>query len=296
MNKHYTQAPLPFQGQKKKWNKDFKTALHAFADCHTFIDLFGGSGLLSRMVKDVYPDATVVYNDFDNYSRRIQNIPRTNALLAELRHILQGYPDNKLITEPYRTMLLDRIRQEQATGFVDYITISSSLFFSMKYATSLEDMEKNSLYNNIRQTDYDATNYLDGLTVVRQDYRELFQQWHEQPNVCFLIDPPYLSTDCGTYTGYWRLSDYLDVLHTLADTSYFYFTSNKSSIVELCEWLENHQNTTGVKPLPRCDKKRAEGTHEPQFPIHRYNAFQTQIKHLLNIDTTIIIAKMYFLF
>lgn len=50
--KNYTQAPLPFQGQKRRWNGAFKKALKEFDDCNVFIDLFGGSGLLARMAKD----------------------------------------------------------------------------------------------------------------------------------------------------------------------------------------------------------------------------------------------------
>ena len=60
------------------------------------------------------------------------------------------------------------------------------------------------------------------------------------PKVVFLIDPPYLSTEAGTYNGYWKLGNYLDVLHTLNDTNYFYFTSNKSHIIELCDWMQRN--------------------------------------------------------
>lgn len=244
MTKTYTQAPLPFQGQKRKWNGEFKKALKQFDDCNVFVDLFGGSGLLSRMVKDERPDAVVFYNDFDDYHQRIANITRTNALLADLRVIVKDCPDSKLICEPYRTAILERIKAEEVSGFVDYITLSSSLMFSMNYAVNLADMEKNSLYNNVRQTDYDATGYLDGLEIVKQDYRDLFERWKQFPNVCFLIDPPYLSTDAGTYTGYWKLKEYLDVLHTLNGTNYFYFTSNKSNVVELCDWMERNGATS----------------------------------------------------
>lgn len=236
--KNYTQAPLPFQGQKRRWNGAFKKALKEFDDCNVFVDLFGGSGLLARMAKDARPDAVVYYNDYDDYQRRIDSIPQTNALLSDLREILHGIPDGKLICEPHRTAVLGRIKAEEATGFVDYITLSSSLMFSMNYATNFDEMKKDSLYNKVRKNDFDAQGYLDGLEIVRQDYRELFAKWRCLSNVCFLIDPPYLSTDAGTYSGYWKLKDYLDVLHTLQGTNYFYFTSNKSSIVELCEWLE----------------------------------------------------------
>lgn len=38
----------------------------------------------------------------------------------------------------------------------------------------------------------------------------------------------------------WKLSDYLDVLTVLSGHSFVYFTSDKSGIVELCEWMGKH--------------------------------------------------------
>lgn len=35
-----------------------------------FVDVFGGSGLLARTVKDMYPDATVIFSeDLERYER-----------------------------------------------------------------------------------------------------------------------------------------------------------------------------------------------------------------------------------
>lgn len=56
----------------------------------------------------------------------------------------------------------------------------------------------------------------------------------------FLVDPPYLSTDCKSYKNYWGLSEYLDVLKVLVGTKFIYFTSNKSQVIELCEWIKNN--------------------------------------------------------
>ena len=71
------------------------------------------------------------------------------------------------------------------------------------------------------------------------DYQRLFEQFRLVPGVIFILDPPYLSTDCGTYRSdnYWRLSDYLDVLKCLQETKFVYFTSSKSTIVELADWI-----------------------------------------------------------
>ncbi len=225
-------------GQKRKFLKQFKPALNDFPADATYVDLFGGSGILSHTVKGFYPNATVVYNDFDNYRERILNIDKTNQLISDLRLILKDYPKDKRIEGNFRTQVIDRIRQEDAESYVDYITISSFILFSMKYALSFEQIEKETLYNCVRLSDYNADGYLDGLEVVSMCYKELFLRYKDLPNVVFLVDPPYLSTDVSTYKGYWKLKDYLDVLQVLDGTKYFYFTSNKSSIIELCEWIE----------------------------------------------------------
>lgn len=136
---------------------------------------------------------------------------------------------------------LQKEKEEKEWGYVDYITLSSSLLFSMKYKTSLEGLRKESLYNNIRKSGYQlAGDYLDGLTVTHEDYKAVFNQHKEIPNTVFLVDPPYLSTDVGTYTMSWRLSDYLDVLTILQGHPFIYFTSNKSQILELCGWMGRH--------------------------------------------------------
>ena len=238
MKKEYLSAPLPFVGQKRMFAKEYIKVLDEVKEAKVFVDLFGGSGLLSHITKRQRPDATVVYNDFDNYRRRIENIGRTNAMLDRLRDILVSVPRLKIVPKPIRERILDMMAEEEAeTGFVDYITLSTSLLFSMKYATTLEEMRKHTMYNRIRRSGYDANGYLDGIVVESCDYRELFEKYRDRDDVVFLVDPPYLSTDVGTYNMYWKLSDYLDVLKVLVGHRYVYFTSDKYSIVELCDWL-----------------------------------------------------------
>lgn len=43
--------------------REFIKVLEQFKDKTVFVDLFGGSGLLSHITKHQRPDATVVYND-----------------------------------------------------------------------------------------------------------------------------------------------------------------------------------------------------------------------------------------
>lgn len=269
MRKQYLSAPLPFQGQKRMFAKEYIKVLQQFPDGTTFVDLFGGSGLLSHIAKCQKPNSTVVYNDFDGYRKRLEAIPVTNALLTELRKIVTS-PRLKPIQGETRDRVLSCIRKyERECGYVDYITLSASLLFSMKYATEFADLEKETLYNKIRTTDYPPCHdYLDGITITSCDYKDVFTQYKDDQNVAFLVDPPYLSTDSKTYKMYWKLADYLDVLTVLAGHRFIYFTSNKSSIIELCDWIG--KNKIVGNPFEDC--------HKLEFNAHmNYNASYTDI-------------------
>lgn len=160
---------------------------------------------------------------------------------AELLDIFEGH-----------NIARKKLRSDE-TGYVDFITLSSSLMFSMKYKLSVPEMRKEALYNNIRKADYpECTDYLEGLEIVSCDYKELFNRYKDTPGVVFLVDPPYLSTDVGTYNMSWRMSDYLDVLNVLSGHPFVYFTSNKSSILELCEWIGKNKNTGN--PFEGCTR------------------------------------------
>lgn len=154
--KMYLSAPLPFMGQKRMFAKEFIKVLELFPDNTVFVDLFGGSGLLSHITKHKKPEATVVYNDFDNYRYRLKNIPHTNRLIADIRNIVGNLvPRHTVISGELRERIFKRIEnEEQETGYVDFITLSSSLMFSMKYTLSIQEMRKETLYNNIRKSDY----------------------------------------------------------------------------------------------------------------------------------------------
>ncbi len=246
--KRYTAAPLPFQGQKRNFVKQFKEELSKRKPPTVYVDLFGGSGLLSRIAKDAHPESTVIYNDYDDFRQRLETIPKTNKLLQDLRVLIADIPYKKKINEVVKNKIITHIAQEK--GYVDYITLSTNLLFNMRYAFSIEGLKKEGFYNRLRKSDIPTSNdYLNGLEVVKMDYKELFYKYKQHKNVVFLVDPPYLTTEIGMYNNmkYWKLRDYLEVLKVLIDQKYIYFTSNKSNIVELCEWIET--NTGGMNPF-----------------------------------------------
>lgn len=241
MCRNYKCAPLPFMGQKRYFLRDFTEVLEmAKGKIDTVVDLFGGSGLLSHTAKRVLPECRVVYNDFDRYDRRLAAVEDTNAILMTIKERLTGLEPNQRLTDWERADVLAIVDDAQnRLGWVDILTISRSVLFSGNWANSLDALRKYTMYNRVKSVGYDCAGYLEGLEVVHMDYRDLFERERSNSSALFVLDPPYLTTECGMYENYWKLTDYLDVLRLLKDTKYVYFTSDKSQIVELCQWLSN---------------------------------------------------------
>ena len=163
-------------------------------------------------------------------------------MLRYLRKLLRDVPADKRITGALRETILQKLASEK--GYVDWITLSTSLLFSMKYVTNYAEFEKHGMYNKIPMFDYTADGYLDGLEIVCTDYRELVEKYRDVQGTLFIADPPYLSTDVKTYTSVqcWTIKNYLDILTALNGLDYVYFTSDKSQIVELCQWIDGNKD------------------------------------------------------
>ena len=235
-----TTSPLPFEGQKRKFVKHFKEALAHFPSNATYIDLFGGSGLLSHTVKTTHPNARVIWNDYDDFSHRLALIPTTNEIIAQLRPIVANTPKGTRITElkPAILEVLHRYPPEA----LDLITLSANLLFSGKYATTLQAFTKDGFYAKVTQTPYNANGYLAGGERRQTDYRNLITEFEHTTNTVFILDPPYLSTDISSYRGAqdWKLKDYLHIVKALnAMPRYIYFGSNKGQLLDLFDFLSN---------------------------------------------------------
>lgn len=264
--KTYSTPPLPFRGNKRYFVKEFRKVLQNLKDIEVVVDLFGGSGLLSRAAKDVLPHARVIYNDFDGYTRRLENIERTNDIFGYIIPLIDGVDTLKRVPEDRRKKIIDFLSEQEKKGFVDYITIASGLLWSGQFATTLEQLTKHPFYNCIRRSPYSAEGYLDGLEITCKDFRELFEEYKNREKVLFLLDPPYLQTDLDSYhnADFWTLGESLDVVRTMMGSKFIFFTSGKSDIPELLDWL--CENTSGFDFV-----KKAE--------IHKRTNFLDKIHH-----------------
>lgn len=238
-SKYWMQAPLPFTGQKRNWISILDNELDNIdlSGVDTIVDLFGGSGLMSRFMKDKFPDKKVIYNDYENYRERIRRIPETNVVLEKLRVILDesGIAINARITDEN---VRDQI-YEVVKDVYDWRTIYANIFFSGPTPPSRTDKR---YYNRVVKNNYkEAMEYIDGLEIVSCDYQELIKQYNGD-NVLYICDPPYLMTDNDSYkkNNEWKLTDYLEIIRrtSINSNNFIYFTSEKTGLIEFIDWLE----------------------------------------------------------
>ena len=269
-------SPLPFQGQKRFFIKEFKNALEKTQGVKIVVDLFGGSGLLSRIAKDTLTSAKVVYNDFDNYRQRLENIKTTNKILKDIGVILKDYKSKERIRPEDKNKIIDVLKKyEENKNFVDYITLSSSVLFSSNYVTSFEEMKKQPMWNRLVSQYQEDNKYLNGLDVVSCDYRDLFDKYKNEDGVLFIFDPPYLTTNIKSYknVNYWTLVDYLNILLLTKSNNFIFFTSNKGSLIYLTKWINDNFNA-GILKGDVVERKNipSKDTSYTDYMIYKINA------------------------
>ena len=231
----YNSAPLPFQGQKRNFIKHFRELIKDEFRAHRnriFIDAFGGSGLLSHNIKQIYPNARVIYNDYDNYSERLANIEATNEILRSIAPITEKYKKNEKISEEDREKIIKIIDEYIKRGyFIDWITLGSKLLFSGHYAHNKDEFKKEKMFyaTNPKTPLYQKNSYLKGVEIAHKDAMELIKEF-ENKDVVLILDPPYLQTSKVGYKCFWGLRDFLKLIRLVREP-FIFFSSENSDIL-----------------------------------------------------------------
>ena len=250
--KEFSKPPLPFEGNKKLWKKNYKEILKEFGDIEIFVDLFGGSGILSNWTKNTYKDSIVIYNDFDNYRERLNNIPTTNELMKDIREIIKDVPHRKLIDDEKTKQIKDLFEDYKNNNkFIDLKTLVHQLHFTKCLNVETSDIDKflkYKLYNNLNKNNIETDEgYLNGLNIVSMDWKKLYNYCKEtfkEYKICFILDPPYLYTDKSQYNcRYWKLRDSIELLDILKSYPFIFFNSSKSGFKEFVDVFNRMFNT-----------------------------------------------------
>ena len=252
-------APLPFLGQKRNWIRYLPELLQGnlfdkgFSDYKNgiFVDMFGGSGLLSHNIKQIFPNAEVIYNDFDGYTDYL-NEECVNILKevgVKVAYIFSKYDAKytgklKPCHSKYLFKLLTYYRNKFPNKFYDLAIYGLILFSGEHGRKSIEEKRKSDnfyrkrpvgqiyLTNKIKINN-DCKNYLTGLNVIKGvDFKELIQQYKDNKNAVFICDPPYLNTCTGHYKSGFDKKN-LDFLVENIRPPFIAFSSMKNNLKEL---------------------------------------------------------------
>lgn len=240
--KVFKSAPLPFVGQKRRWVGDVERLLRAHVpnggEGWTVVDPFAGSCLLSHTAKRVLPRARVVCNSLDGYDKTLEQVGTINEALRTFRAMIGACREvngrkHAPLPKALRQQVVDYAQGLDLDLFAPFLAKWFLHTSSLCDAFSFDHFKKVILYNNLRRTDYpNAEGYLDGVEIVAEDFRPLMQRFQGVPNVLWLLDPPYIFTERGSYRRWFALSDYLQLL-SLVDSSFLFFGSCKSELGEV---------------------------------------------------------------
>ncbi|ABR74750.1 hypothetical protein CBG46_09175 [Actinobacillus succinogenes] len=241
-SKQFNQAPLPFVGQKRMFLQHFRKILNQHiannGDGWTIVDVFGGSGLLSHTARNTKSAATVIYNDFDGYSERLQHIGDINRLRADLYALVDNAaPKNKRLSKALKSDVIHVI--QNFDGYKDLNCLSSWLLFSGQQVGNFTELFNRDFWHCIRKSDYpEADGYLEGITVTNESFDSLIPRFAGKDKVLLILDPPYLCTRQDSYkqATYFDLIDFLKLIN-LTKPPYIFFSSTKSEFIRFIDYM-----------------------------------------------------------
>ena len=262
--REYKMPPLAFNGNKKNMLKLYREALEDMR-CYInkdtiFYDVFGGSGLLAHETKRQFQNNEVIWNDYDDFQKRLDMLEKTEALRLKIVEIIK----NKELKTQERIERIERIEREKIEkllrdeGEFDYIQLSSWLRFSSSYAKDCEDFFKcKEFYNRLNYNRVlDKKDYLKGVKRVQKDYRELIKEAKERGNFFFILDPPYIQTHMAHYENFFGIREFLELIINI-EMPFIFFSSAKSEILSFIDFCKEPKNLQNLQNLQNLHFKSA---------------------------------------
>ena len=202
----------------------------------------------------------MVWNDYDDYANRLQNIRTTNILIGEIRQIVAtwAYKRNGRIDDQTKQCIITILEELKREGkYIDYKTVSTNILFSQRHAFSVEEFRVHQLYDKVTNSPYEADGYLEWVERVSEDWKTLYDRFADDANAVFVMDPPYLNTNNAQYkiNESWTLSNFLEIVTAIENKGFILFTSKKSSTEEFIRFL--NEKTNLYIPYALVEKEQA---------------------------------------
>lgn len=205
-----------------------------------FIDVFGGSGLVAHNIKQWYPRNQVLWNDYDNYQKRLDHIAQTESLRAWIYEKACVVEYKNALPKHIKQEILAHIHALETQGeYIDYTTLSTYLIFAGNYARDFIELSKAPFYKQISATRLNAQGYLHGVERVSLDFIDLLDSYKHIKNKCLILDPPYLQTQVGNYRAHFSLGQFFSLIERV-QRPYLFFGSDRSDIIAAFEYLKRY--------------------------------------------------------
>lgn len=115
------------------------------------------------------------------------------------------------------------------SGFIDVYTLSTKYVFGLRFIKDVNELlNQKTMFLKTRGTYNLAKDYLNDLTIVKDDFYNLYLKYNNQDNI-FIIDPPYQNTNQKTYSG---SIDYNKLTEICKNSKFILFSSDKSNIFD----------------------------------------------------------------
>lgn len=166
-----------------------------------FVDCFGGSGTVALNVKNWFPDITIVYNDLSPSTVSCINYIINNDYETIMNDLKRNPTDAKnkfrekkpLIDYEMLLLIKKSFHGIMGSGHLD---VSRGVSINQKNLQKFKEIFSNIIIENI-------------------DYQKLVDKYKSDSSVLFYMDPPYISTYVGDYTGRFDKSDYDKILEIM---------------------------------------------------------------------------------
>lgn len=239
----YKRPPLPFRGNKTKWIKDlikYFVKNHDKFEDFVFIDVFGGSGIISSLLAKLYPNNKVIYNDYDNYTSLLKpsSINKLNELKNKIHEIMSKYEYKTSINDD-DSLKIKRLLKHYYPNYENNNKLKN-IFAAWLIFDGVNFNPSDKYYNIIRTSDYEIPNdYLpDNVIIEHLEYKDLINKYKSILNKSLLIlDPPYLGTSKEFYNKEWDLKDTYNVLKLCIKYKCLLFEANSSNVIRLIKTI-----------------------------------------------------------
>lgn len=251
-------SSIPFIGSKWRYrNKIFNIISNDdfFKDKlnnnFIFIDVFGGSGALTLIFKEIFKNSTFIFNDYDriitndlNENIIDETIKKGNEIIKEIKENVQTMGHNVRFTKEEEDKINDILKKYKKDIEDDSQLrhiIESQLVFNCR---NLDLNKKNNYFSRFKKSNNE--NYFknfDKVKIIHKSSDEIFKNIDKfnKYNVIFILDPPYLNYQMKNQykTRHWTFKQYLNMLEKTLNYKCIYFEDQNNSLDNIFDFISN---------------------------------------------------------